>query len=151
MLNILQSLWFHKIFSEQEIFGVRCKGLVSWTVMDWSELFFLSLVRRLRAGAHQEEAARGPLLCADLPYRSSIKEDASHRPQYVLSRRPGAHQSCQDQILTGTLMCLKPTHWLYCVQTWKYWQIFPFNDWFSNHEYVSITSVTVQFLNQNTK
>lgn len=81
------------------------KVLAIQPVMDVSQLVFLSLVWRLRAGAYQEEAAGGSLLCADLPYRSSIKEAASHRPQYVLSCRPGAHQSCQDQILTGILMC----------------------------------------------
>lgn len=86
------------------------KGIINRTMMDRSELFLLSLVWRIRAGAYQEEAAGGSLLCANLPYRSSIKEAASHRPQYVLSCRPGAHQSCQDQILTGTFMCLKLTH-----------------------------------------
>lgn len=64
--------------------------------------FNLSVVWQLRAGAYQEEATGGPLLCADLPNCSSAKEDASHRPQYVLSCRPGTHQPCQDQILTGT-------------------------------------------------
>lgn len=82
---------------------------VNVTVRHQSELVFLSLVWRLRAGAYQEEAAGGSLLCADLPYRCSAKEAASHRPQYVLPRRPGAHQPCQDQILTGTVACLKPT------------------------------------------
>lgn len=81
------------------------KVLAIQAMMDVSRLVFLSLVWRLRAGAYQEEAAGGSLLCADLPYCSSFKEAASHRPQYVLSCRPGAHQSCQDQILTGILMC----------------------------------------------
>lgn len=95
-----------KCFLKTKCFMYEGQVLVNRTAMDVSELFFLSLVRRLRAGAYQEEAAGGSLLCADLSYCSSIKEAASHRPQYVLSCRPGAHQSCQDQILTGTLMCL---------------------------------------------
>jgi len=76
--------------------------------MDWSELFLLSLVWRLRARAYQEEAAWGSLLRADFSYRCSVKEVASYRPQHVLSCWPGAHQPRQDQILTGTLKCLKP-------------------------------------------
>ncbi len=86
------------------------KPLVSKTSEIWQiglNFSFLSSVWRIGARAHKEEAAGRSLLCADLPYRSSIKEAAPHRPQYVFSCRPGAHQSCQDQILTGTLMCLK--------------------------------------------
>lgn len=90
------------------MFG-EAQGLLNGSLMNPFQRVLLSLVWRLRAGAYQEEAARGPLLCADLPHRRCFKEDASYRPQHVLSCRPGAHQPRQDQILTGTFMCLKPT------------------------------------------
>lgn len=63
-----------------------------------------SVVWRLGAGTYQEEAPGRSLLCADVPHCSSIKEAASHRPEYVLSCRPRAHQSCQNQILSGILV-----------------------------------------------
>lgn len=76
---------------------------VNHAVMHVSELFpsLQTKVWRLRAGAHQEEAARRSLLRADLPHRGSLEEAAPHRPQHVLASRPGAHQPRQDQILTG--------------------------------------------------
>lgn len=74
----------------------------------------LCLVWRLRAGAHQEKAAGGSLLGADLPHRGCVEEDASHRPQHVLSRGPGAHQCRQDPIFTGIVLFEAV-----CVQTWK--------------------------------
>lgn len=75
-----------------------------------SDPLFLLVVWRLRAGAQPEEAERRSILGADLSHRGRVEEAAPHRPQHVLSCRPGAHQSCQDQILTGISMCLKPTH-----------------------------------------
>lgn len=63
-----------------------------------------SLVWGLGTGTYQEEATGGSVLCADVPYCSSLKEAASHRPEYVLPCRPGAHQSCQNQILSGILV-----------------------------------------------
>lgn len=76
---------------------------VNHPVMHVSKLFpsLRTKVWGLRAGAHQEEAAGGSLLGADLPHRRSLEEAAAHRPQHVLSSRPGAHQPRQDQILTG--------------------------------------------------
>lgn len=76
---------------------------VNHAVKNVSE-FFPSLQTKvwgLRTGAHQEEAAGGSLLCADVPHRGSLEEAAAHRPQHVLASRPGTHQPRQDQILTG--------------------------------------------------
>lgn len=73
-----------------------------------------SLVWRLGAGTYQEEATGGSLLCADVPYCSSVKEAASHRPEYVLSCRPGAHQSCQNQILSGILVYSYSSWYIFC-------------------------------------
>lgn len=41
------------------------------------------IVRWLRPGTHEEEAPRGPVLCADVADCGHTQEDAAHWPEHV--------------------------------------------------------------------
>lgn len=60
--------------------------------------------RRLGHRADKEKEARGSVLGADLADCGGAEKDAAHRPEHVLSCRPGAHQHREDQIFSGSLI-----------------------------------------------
>lgn len=61
---------------------------------------FLLVVRR-RPGEEAQAPSRRVLLGPDLPHRSLPEEAATHRPQHVHPRRPGAHLPRQDTLQSG--------------------------------------------------